>query len=231
MRLKEVGVLHPNGPAHTVGLAMGRNVVAAALVLAGLCASSDARADGLSTNERTRLDNHETVARAQTLERGERRYIGGVTYTVLDAPPSEVAALLDDADALQKVLPRTKDAHYTGSIGGDRLLELTQGNALVQATYTIRIKRDPSEASFWLEPSRPHGIEDTWGFFRWQSWGENQTLLTYGILVDVGPGIVRDFFEDRFRAALLSVPQFVRRQLAERATTMPIRTASFVTPR
>jgi hypothetical protein len=31
----------------------------------------------------------------------------------------------------------------------------------------------------------------------------------------MGPGIVRDLFEERVRAALLSVPQLVRRQVAE----------------
>lgn len=197
-----------------------RRVFAAFVFVTGLLAGSEARAENngpLTRGEQTRLDRHETVTREQTLERGDRRYIGGVTYTVIDAAPSEVAALLDDAEMLRRVLPRTKAAHFTGQLGGDRLLEVTQGNSLVEATYTVRIKRDPSEARFWLEPSLPHGIEDAWGFFRWQSWGETQTLLTYGVLVDVGPGIVRDLFEDRFRAALLSVPQHVRRQLAERA--------------
>ncbi|MFO0741348.1 MAG: hypothetical protein U0270_35965 [Labilithrix sp.] len=206
-----------------------RAALVAALVLTGVCAGTDARADGLTVTEQARLANHETVARSQTLEREDRRYIGGVTYTVLDAPPSDVAAVIDDADALQKVLPRTKTAHFTGRLGGDRLLEVTQGNALMEATYTVRIKRDPSEARFWLEPSLPHGIEDAWGFFRWQPWGDNQTLLTYAILVDVGPGIVRDFFEDRFRAALLSVPQHVRRELADRTEAVRVRTASYTT--
>jgi hypothetical protein len=34
--------------------------------------------------------------------------------------------------------------------------------------------------------------------------------LTYGILVDVGPGIVRDLFEERLRTLVLTVPQLVR---------------------
>jgi len=34
------------------------------------------------------------------------------------------------------------------------------------------------------------------------------------VLVDVGPGLVRDLFEERVRTTLLSVPQLVRRQLA-----------------
>ena len=205
-----------------------RRLFMAAVLVTGICAGTDARAEGLTATEQARLDRHETVVRSQTLDRGDHHYIGGLTYTVLDASPDEVAGLLDDAESLQKVLPRTKDAHYTGRIGGDRLLEVTQGNALMQATYTVRIKRDPSEARFWLEPSLPHGIDDAWGFFRWQSWGDGQTLLTYGVLVDVG-GI--GVFEEKIRAALLSVPQHVRRQLVERAEATRLRTASYESPR
>jgi len=34
--------------------------------------------------------------------------------------------------------------------------------------------------------------------------------LTYGILVDIGPGLVRDLFEERLREMALTVPQRVR---------------------
>src|SRR5690606_5173265 len=96
---------------------------------------------------------------------------------------------------------------------------LAQGNALMEAEYTIRVRRTRNEARFWLDPSRPHGIDDAWGFFRYQPFvganGEPRVLLTYGVLVDMGPGIVRELFEERVRAALLSVPQLVRREVAE----------------
>ena len=34
--------------------------------------------------------------------------------------------------------------------------------------------------------------------------------MTYGILVDMGPGLLRDLFEDRVRELALSVPDRVR---------------------
>jgi len=198
-----------------------RGLVVALVVLTGVFAGANARADELTAAERVLLARHETVTREQTIERGDQRYIGGVTYTLVDASPAEVAALVDDADALRKVLPRTKRARFVGQSGSDRFLELTQGTSVMEASFTVRLRRDANEARFWLEPSYPHGIDDAWGFFRWQPWttsaGEPAVLLTYAVLVDVGPGIVRELFEERFRAALLSVPQHVRRQLADRA--------------
>jgi hypothetical protein len=181
---------------------------------------------GLTRGESERLARGETVVRAQDFERGDRRYVGGVTYALLDTSAAEVAALLEDVDAYRRVLPRTKSARLVADDGRDRFIELQQGNALVQAEYTLRVRREPrgpgaaQEYRFWLDPSRPHGIDDAWGFFRLEPLsgpgGEPRVLLTYAVLVDVGPGIVRDFFEERLRAALLSVPELVRRHVALR---------------
>ena len=147
--------------------------------------------------------------------------MGGVTYTILEAGAAELSAVLENVEAYAHVLPRTKRARLVGTEGNDRLIELVQGTSLVQAEYTIRVRQEPDkrEVRFWLEPSRPHEIDDAWGFFRLEPFltetGAQRVLFTYAVLVDVGPGIVRELFEERVRAALLSVPQLVRRYVAE----------------
>jgi hypothetical protein len=210
---------------HTLHLPMRRLLAAiflAAVTTFGVV--SPARADALKPDESARLARGETIVRHQTVERGERRYIGGLTYTVVDASAPEVAAVFDNVESLRKVLPKTKRAKNVGSVGNDQLLEIASGNAVMEAEYTLRVRRFSNEARFWLDPSRPHGIDDAWGFFRYESFvgpsGEERVLLTYGILVDVGPGIVRELFEERVRAALLSVPQLVRRTVAERQVAL-----------
>ena len=197
---------------------LGSLVVACALVLMG--GERGASADTLTPNETSRLERGETVIRTQTIERGDQRYVGGVTYTVLEASAAEISALFDDVNAYRQVLPKTKRARNVGVDRGDQLVELVQGNAVYEATYTIRVRRSTNELRFWLEPTRPHEIDDAWGFFRVEPFiapnGEERVLLTYGVLVDVGPGIVRELFEERVRAAMLSVPQLVQRHLARR---------------
>lgn len=188
-------------------------------------APTAARADSLTTDETARLAAGATVIREQTWEAGDRRYVGGITYTLVDATMAELGALFEDVSAYRRVLPRTRTARLVGTEGGDRLIELVQGTTMMQASYTIRVRKrdatDASELCFWLDPTRPHGIDDAWGFFRAERASrsrareEQRVLLTYGALVDVGPGIVRQFFEERLRAALLSVPQLVRRYMAE----------------
>jgi hypothetical protein len=198
-------------------------------VLALLALAPSAHADTLSNQESIRLARGETVIREHTWEPGRSaRFVGGVTYTIVDTTAGEITAMFDDVDAYRRVLPRTKQARIVSvEKNGDRLVELVQGNALVDAQYTIRVRQGAAanstpatrEVRFWLEHSRPHEIDDAWGFFRIEPFigasGEQRVLLTYAILVDVGPGIVRDLFEERVRTALLSVPQLVRRYVAE----------------
>lgn len=195
----------------------------ALLTLALLAFAPAAHADRLTNNESEQLDRGETVIREHTWEPGySARYIGGVTYTIVDASAPETSGILEDVASFRRVLPRTKRVKLVSvEPNGDRLVELVQGTALVEATYTLRVRNYPArhEVRFWLETSRPHEIDDAFGYFRVEpvtgSGGEPRTLLTYAILVDIGPGIVRDLFEERVRAALLSVPQLVRRYVAE----------------
>lgn len=202
---------------------MPRAVSFAALVALGaLALTSSANGDTLTRSESTRLDRGETVVREHAWEASTARYVGGVTYTVLDAIPEEIFALFDDLDAYRRVLPHTKSARFASvEPSGDKLVELVSGTALVEAEYTLRVRETPGgrEIRFWLEPSRPHEIDDAWGFFRIEpfvgSQGQPRVLLTYAILVDVGPGMLRELFEGKVRSALLSVPQRVRRYVAE----------------
>jgi hypothetical protein len=185
-------------------------------------ATSVAQADGLSPGEAQRLDRGETVVRAQTVEHGSRRYVGGVTYMVLSSASDEVGPLLDDVGVWQRILPKTRSARRVGSAGRDALVEMTTGTALVQATYTMRVRRDGGVVRFWVEPSRPHDIEDAWGFVRAEPMAERRTLVTYGVLVDLGPGIVRDLFEARVRELALSVPDRLRGFVQERVPPAPL---------
>ncbi|MBS2017044.1 MAG: hypothetical protein JST00_29420 [Deltaproteobacteria bacterium] len=175
----------------------------------------------LDASEKARLARGETIVREHTIDEAEHRWVGGVTYTLIDGPPGQLLALFDDMDAYRRVLPKTRQAKLVGRDGDDRLVELVQGNALVSAEYTIRVRIDDAahEARFWLEPSRPHSIDDAWGFFRLSPFvserGEPGVLLTYGVMVDVGPGLVRELFEEKVRAAMLGVPQQVRRYFVE----------------
>ncbi len=148
--------------------------------------------------------------RTQSLTKGTAHYVGGVTYTIVDASADQLPALLSNVETLKRVLPRTRSAIRVGAVDGDELIQVTQGTALLQGTYTIRMHRDAHELRFWMDPGRSHDIADAWGFLRATPLDDGRALLTYGVLVDLGPGLLRDLFEVRVRDLALSVADRVR---------------------
>jgi hypothetical protein len=178
-----------------------------------------ARARPVLEGDGERLSRGETVVFDQVLDQSGHRYVGGTTYTIIDASMPELENLFVDMSAYRQLLPRTKEARLVGVDEGDLFIELRQGNSLLETSYTIRVRREGLGAGavyrFWLDRTKPHGIEDAWGYFRLEPLAEGpggaaRVLLTYGVLVDVGPGLVRDLFEERLRQLALTVPQLVR---------------------
>jgi hypothetical protein len=188
-----------------------------AIVASVLLAAGTARADSLTTAEVDKLLRGDGVSRTQELRRGSHKYVGGVTYKIVDGTPEDLAAVLDDVGQWGRFLPKTRDAHRVGAIGDDALVQITHGSALVQVAYTLRVHRSGSAVRFWMERSRAHDIDDVWGFFRAEPMGDGRTLVTFGILIDMGDGVLRDMFESRVQELALEIPDRVRDVVAQRA--------------
>jgi hypothetical protein len=138
-----------------------------------------------------------------------------VVYSVVAATAPELDAMLVDPATYTQILPRTKSARVIEREHGDVVVEVRQGTWLMEGTYSIVVRRTGDEVRFWLDPRRPHDIEDAWGFFRIEPLAQvaprtPRSLLTYGVLVDLGPGLVRDLFEEKIRGLALTVPARVR---------------------
>jgi hypothetical protein len=190
------------------------------MVLAVLSATSLALAAGSELTEReiADLEAGHMVARPENIERDGRRYIGGVSYIMIDAPAEQVIGVLDDVRTYRDILPRTRSVRWLG-IGrtGDTVVELEQGNALAHGKYAVRIRRERGEGGassglirFWLDPAFSHDIADASGFFYVETVGE-KTRLTYLVMVDLGAGVWGQMFEGRIRRAALSAPLLVKK--------------------
>jgi hypothetical protein len=199
-----------------VGFAIVR-VFAALTATALVLVPGLARADGLSEGETARLLRGEAVSRTQQLDLGRRHYVGGVTYEIVDAAPEQLAPLLDEVSSWRRFLPKARDSAHVGDKGGDALVAITHGSSLLQVAYTLQVHRDADGIRFWLDRDRPHDIDDAWGYMRATPMPHGRTLLTWGILVDMGPGLLRDLFEDKVQAQALLVPDRVRDVVYERA--------------
>jgi hypothetical protein len=175
-----------------------------------------ARADGLSPDESARLVHGEVVTRTQQLDRGKQHYVGGVSYSIVDATPEQLASLVDDVSSWRRILPHTRDARRIGTEGSDVLAEITHGSLFMSVGYTMRLHREGNEVRFWLDRTRPHDIDDAWGYFRAQPMPDGRTLVTWAILVDMGQGLLRDMFESKVQQMALTVPERVKDVMIER---------------
>lgn len=167
---------------------------------------------GLSGEERQALLAGGLVERPLRLERSSARYIGGVAYQLVRASPEEVLAALQSTESLPQALPRTKRARLVTAEGRHARVELVQGTSVAEATYTVHLVRDPvaDELRFWLDHGRPHDIADVWGYFRVRRFDRERSLITVAVALDVGPGLVRLFFEDRIQRLILATPRHIK---------------------
>jgi carbon monoxide dehydrogenase subunit G len=196
-----------------------RRALGVCVSLAALCIAGPSRAAGgeLSNAEIARLAAGQPVVREDKIERSGHRYIGGVSYVLINAAPEQVTGVLENVGIYRHILPRTRSLRQIAfSRQGDSVIELEQGNSLFHGKYTVRVRCEhaaPDSSSavirFWLDQSFSHDIDDASGFFRVEPMGEG-TLLTYMVMVDLGSGVFARLFENKVRNVALSTPQLVK---------------------
>jgi hypothetical protein len=79
---------------------------------------------------------------------------------------------------------------------------------------SIACKEKGTYCSFQIDKGEDNALEDGHGFIRLTRLPTKQTLVTYGLLFDLGDGITRTLFESRIRNAALDFP----RRLADAAS-------------
>jgi hypothetical protein len=167
--------------------------------------------------ERSGLGHGERVERPLESSGSGGRYVGGLSYVLVRGSVAEVFAVLRDPRNLGKVLPKTRRATLIERSALGARVEIEQGTALVRATYTVRLSYDvdANTLRFWLDPGRPHDIDDLWGFFRVTRFDSKHALITLAAMVDVGDGLSR-LFERSVQRVLLRTPSHLRDVIQER---------------
>lgn len=162
------------------------------------------------------------VSRPLRFESAAGRYVGGVSYQIVDARPELVLAALSDVANWPEALPRTKSATLLESKDGLSRVELVQGGSLLEARYAVVLERaeDGETIRFWLDPSRPHDVRDVWGFFRVKALPEGRCLISVGAALDLGDGLARMLFEDRIASMMLRAPRKIRAFVEPRALAL-----------
>lgn len=195
-------------------IAIGRRAVLLVVALGALVATATpAHAEPLRPDEMAALDRGATVRRRMELEHDGDRYAVGLAYAVLRAPVREVMAAVSDVEAYSLILPRLQDAREVRRRGEHRWVRFRHATKLGTAEYSCVLHRESGRVvRFWMDPSRPHDVDDMFGYFRAEPFGAGRTLFTYAIALRL-PFAIRSLFEDRIVDFALDTPALLRRYL------------------
>ena len=176
---------------------------------------SYAQAPQLSRRELSELASGKLVTRPQSVRRGHRQLMGGTSYQVIDLPPAAVFEALLDTPRYPRLLPQVSKARLVARSGGSRKVYLRQGSGLIQLEYylDLTIDRDAQEVSFRLDEERPHGLRAAFGLYSVRRYSRDRTLLVFGIMADIGDGLLRSLVRDSVHEWMLKVPWTIKRFL------------------
>jgi len=145
--------------------------------------------------------------------RGQQELIGGAAWQVIDARPDVVWRALLDTAHYRRFMPRLLEAKLIGERGDIRTVFIRQGSELVDASYYMKIHvlEAQRDITFAVDESRPHDLRAAWGFYAVRPYGPDRTLLAYGIMADIGGGILTGMLKGSIHEWMLKVPWLVKR--------------------
>jgi len=208
---------------HPAGL-----VVATAFLLStgsataeGPRSTSAARRAGLasqrefSKREKRDLEAGELVVRPTNERRGSLKLIGGTSWQLIEAPTSAVWRTVLDTGHYRRFLPQVKDVRLVRKREEKRTLFIRHGNDLLSICYYLdmNVHPDRREVSFRVSPRPECAVKAGWGFYLIRPHGNDETVLVYGIMADIGDGIVPSLMRDHIHEWMLKVPWMVKRLL------------------
>ncbi len=198
-----------------------RACLAAFLAFATVVAAVPARParaqldDRLTERDRARLGRGELITRQTAERRGPLHLIGGTSFQVVDVPPELAWRALHDAGRFGEMLPGASESRQTFHRGNDRGVFVRHGEGAVSAEYRLRLNYiEPSRVMmFQVDERSPGALRAGWGFLKVQPWSANRTLLSFGVLADVGDGMLAGALRPRVHSWMLRVPQTMKRFL------------------
>jgi hypothetical protein len=178
-------------------------------LLLGLAAPASAQITApLTSAERTRLEAGEMVSRPSSQRRGAMSLIGGASFQVINLPQDVLWRALSDPAAYQHMLPQVVSSQQVAQQAATRTVRIHHHRGLVDVDYCVRMTYQERDGLvlFQLDESRHHDIRAGWGYIRIRPWSEGRTLVSFGVLVDVGGGIIAGLLRPTFQEWLLKIP-------------------------
>jgi hypothetical protein len=143
--------------------------------------------------------------------------MGGSSWQVIDAPPDVVWRALLDTPRYHRFMPQVLEARVVRASDNIRTVFLRQGTeGLVEAKYYLRVNvhEDRRDITFAIDDDMPHDLlRAAWGFYTVRPYREGKTLLAYGVMADIGGGVVASLMRHNVHDWMLRTPWMVKRFL------------------
>jgi Polyketide cyclase / dehydrase and lipid transport len=196
-------------------------IVCVSLSVLGLPGISTVHAGVNSSNftaeEWKRLDAGQLVLRPVSRTQGRQRLMGGSSWQVIDAPPEVVWRALLDTPRYNRMMPQVLEARVVRAADNQRTVFLRQGTeGLVEAKYYLRVNvhEEKRDITFAVDDEMPHDLlRAAWGFYTVRPYRDGKTLLAYGVMADIGGGVVASLMRHNVHDWMLRTPWMVKRFL------------------
>jgi len=171
-----------------------------------------------SASETRRLRRGRLVTRPEERRRGNLLLIGGASFRIVNHPPDVVWAAVRDSRAYHHFLPEVHRVRVVarGSRGRGRVIRVTHKQGPLEASYHLRLDFVGSlqTVQFRIDSERDNDVREGWGYIRVQPYGEGRSMVTWGILADVGSGLAVGLVRDEIQRWILEVPTLLSNYLS-----------------
>ena len=161
-----------------------------------------------SADEKARLLAGKLVTRPVTEQRAGLRLMGGSSWQIINAPPELVFRALLDTKNYPHSLPTVSRASVISDAKTTRRVRLEHKKGPVGIAYrlVLTIDHERRDVNFKLNDRLESGLRAAWGFMAATPYGPNQTLLSYGVMIDPGEGLLVGLVRSVIHEWLLKVP-------------------------
>lgn len=174
---------------------------------------SSSSSDLLTPAEKDLLAAGELVMKHKNEQRGPLKLIGGQSWQVVDVPIDLAWRALADLPSYDRIIPLATETTVVHQAGEEADLAIRQQWGPVDVRYVLQTTLDSDRRAlvFRLDHSQQHDIRAGWGFIRLRSYKGDQTLVSFGALVDIGDGVFVSIIRPAVRRDLLRIPTKFKR--------------------
>jgi ribosome-associated toxin RatA of RatAB toxin-antitoxin module len=193
-------------------------------------AAEDVARKPFSADEKARLVAGKLVTRSVTEQRTGLRLMGGSSWQVIKAPPGLVFRVLLDTKNYPHSLPTVSRASLVSDTGTTRRVRLEHRKGPVGMAYRLALTIDYERrhVNFKLNDRLESGMRAAWGYLVVTPHGPDQTLLSYGVMMDPGDSLLVSLVRGRIHEWTLKVPaqmkKFIESPYGRRLYPLPAAT-------